>query len=402
MRVVFLSVSDQVGGSEVMLLQIVRELRRVAPSWDLHLVLPGDGPLASRAQALGVAVVPVAMPPALARLGEWGLSSRGKMTVAARLLRAALALPGYESRLKRVLAAIQPDVIHANGFKAQIVAARIGRRHSGLVWHIHEYVGDRPVTRILIRRYAKRCRAIVANSESVASDLRRIAGPHAAVRVVLNAVDLDTFSPDGPAADLDALSGLPAADSGTVRIGLVATFSRWKGHDTFLRAIAALPAGARVRGYVVGGAMYQTEGSQYSSGELRSLAASVGLENRVGFTGFAAQPERVMRALDVVVHASTTPEPFGLVIAEAMACGRAVITSGTGGASELVRDGQDAIVHVPGDAADLAAQMHMLASEPARRARIGVAARATAVARFDARRLGEQFAAAYESARAHA
>jgi glycosyltransferase involved in cell wall biosynthesis len=401
MRVVFMSVSDQVGGSEAMLLQIVRELRRTAGSWDLHLVLPGLGPLAARAEALGVAVVPLAMPPALARLGEWGIGRRRTVAIARRLIAAALALPGYERRLRRTLAAIQPDVIHANGFKAQIVAARAGRGHGGLVWHIHEYVGDRPLTRTLLRRYARRCGAIVANSESVAGDVRRVAGSRAAVRVILNGVDLETFSPEGPVADLDALSGLAPAPAGTVRVGLVATFSRWKGHETFLRAMAALPAGPAIRGYVVGGAVYDTEGSQYTIDELRRLAARLGLESRIGFTGFAPDPERVMRALDVVVHASTAPEPFGLVIAEAMACGRAVITSGTGGAAELVRDGEDALVHRPGDSAGLADRIQLLAAEPGRRTGIGSAARVTAEKRFDARRLGEQFAATYHAARMH-
>jgi glycosyltransferase involved in cell wall biosynthesis len=271
-----------------------------------------------------------------------------------------------------------------------------------LVWHIHEYVSDRPLTRILVRRYAGRCRAIVANSESVGEDLRRVVGARDTLRVILNAVDLEKFSPEGPVADLDALSGLPPAPDGTVRIGLIATFSRWKGHETFLRAIAALPERSPVRGYVIGGAMYDTDGSQYSIDELRRLAASVGLAGHVGFTGFAADPERVMRALDVVVHASTTPEPFGLVIAEGMACGRAVITSGTGGAAELVRDGTDAVVHRPGDSGDLAAQMERLALDPALRARIGGAARETALRRFDARRLGEEFTATYVAARRQA
>ena len=55
-----------------------------------------------------------------------------------------------------------------------------------------------------------------------------------------------------------------------------------------------------------------------------------------------------MRALDVVVHASTQPEPFGLVIAEAMACGRAVVVSSGGGAAEIVTPGEDALVHEVG------------------------------------------------------
>ena len=97
-----------------------------------------------------------------------------------------------------------------------------------------------------------------------------------------------------------------------------------------------------------------------------------------------------MRALDVVVHASTRPEPFGLVIAEAMACGRAVITSGTGGAGELVRDGVDAVTHRPGDAVDLASRIERLAADAALRARLGRAARDTAERRFDAARLARR------------
>ena len=139
---------------------------------------------------------------------------------------------------------------------------------------------------------------------------------------------------------------------GTVRVGLLATFARWKGHDVFLRALAAIPREMPVRGYVIGSAVYDTAGSQHTVEELQTLADRLGLGDRVGFTGFLpAAP--AMRALDVVVHASTRPEPFGLVIAEAMACGRAVITSGSGGARELVEAGQDALVHTPGDAAGL-------------------------------------------------
>jgi len=398
MRIAFLSVSDQIGGSEAMLLQILAALGRSRPSWPLHVVLPGTGPLADRAVALGAHVVAVPMPASLSRLGDWGMSGRGSTALALRLFRAAADLPGYEGRLRAVLSAIGPDVLHTNGFKAHIVGARARRLYRGLVWHVHEYVGARPMTRRLVRRYARRASTIVANSDSVAADVRAVAGPDADVRVIYNAVDLDRFSPAGPVVDLDARSGLDRAPAGTVRVGLVATFSRWKGHETFLKALAALPAASPVRGYVIGGALYDTDGSQHSAGELRALASSLGLEGRVGFTGFVDSVDGVMRALDVVVHASTMPEPFGLVIAEAMACSRAVITSGTGGAGELVRDGVDAVTHRPGDAVDLASRIEMLAADATLRARLGRAARETAGRRFDAARLADEFASTYEAA----
>ena len=159
-----------------MLLQILAALGRSRPSWPLHLVLPGTGPLADRAVALGAHVEAVPMPVSLSRLGDWGMSGRGSTALALRLLRAAADLPGYEGRLRAVLSAIGPDVLHTNGFKAHIVGARARRLYRGLVWHVHEYAGSRPMTRRLVRRYARRTSIIVANSESVAADVREVAG----------------------------------------------------------------------------------------------------------------------------------------------------------------------------------------------------------------------------------
>jgi glycosyltransferase involved in cell wall biosynthesis len=129
--------------------------------------------------------------------------------------------------------------------------------------------------------------------------------------------------------------------------------------------------------------MYDTAGSQLSVDELRGRAAALGVGGRVGFTGFVDRPATVMRALDIVVHASTDPEPFGLVIAEGLACGKAVIVSAAGGAAELVDDGIDAITVPPGDSAALARAIDRLAADPSLRARLGDTARASAARRFD-------------------
>lgn len=400
MRIAFVSVSDQMGGSEAVLLDIVRGLRRVRPTWDLHLVAPGHGPLCGRAVGAGAGAAVLELPRALASFGERAAVSGRVGIPSVRLLRAGAAVPGYQRAMNALLDRLEPDLVHTNGFKAHVPAARARGRGRALVWHLHEYVGRRPLTRALLRRYAGRCAAIVANSRSVADDARRALGGHR-VRVIPNAVDLSVFNPAGPLADLDALCGMAPAPAGAVRVGLVATFARWKGHEVFLQAIAALPRDAPIRAYVVGGPVYDTQGSQYSAEELGALARGLGIGGRVGFTGFVDDPARAMRTLDVVVHASTDPEPFGLVIAEAMACGRALVTSGCGGAAELVRDGVDALVHRPGDSAGLAACIDRLARDPATRLRLGERARALAVERFDAERFVDRFAALYEEVAAH-
>jgi glycosyltransferase involved in cell wall biosynthesis len=184
-----------------------------------------------------------------------------------------------------------------------------------------------------------------------------------------------------------------------VRVGLVATYARWKGQGVFLEAaarlLAARPA-VPLRFYLIGGPIYHTRGSQFSDGELRSLARGRGLDGHVGFVGFQPDPAEAYRALDVVVHASTQPEPFGLTIAEAMACGKPVVAAQAGGAAELFRHGHDALGVPPGDAAALAAAVGRLAADAPARLRLSACARRTAVQRFSQDRLGPAFLALYQ------
>jgi glycosyltransferase involved in cell wall biosynthesis len=94
-----------------------------------------------------------------------------------------------------------------------------------------------------------------------------------------------------------------------------------------------------------------------------------------------------MRSLDIVVHASTEPEPFGMVIIEAMACERALIASDAGGASELFVDGEDALAHPPGDVEILGQQIRRLAGDVELRQRLGKAGRAKAERLYHGTRL---------------
>ena len=394
MRVAFVSVSAQMGGSEAVLLEILRGLKQSRATWSVQLVAPADGSLPRAARGSGVDVAVVAMPASIARVGETAAVNGTAVRLPLQLLRAAVDVPGYRRDLDAALGRLAPDVIHTNGFKAHVFAAQ-RRSSAALIWHVHEYISRRPLTRALLRRYAPQCDAIVANSESVAADVRGVIDG-VPIATIHNAVNLETFSPHGATADLDALSELPPAAAGTIRVGLPATFARWKGHTVFLDALAMLPRDTSVRGYVIGGPLYDTRGSQHTIAELREHARAVGAGERIGFTGFVDQPATALRALDIVVHASTEPEPFGMVIAEAMACGRAVITTGTGGAAELVRPDRDAIVHRRGDAADLARCIASLATDPERRRCLADQARASAVERFDARRMTEQLARLYE------
>jgi glycosyltransferase involved in cell wall biosynthesis len=397
MRVMYLSAAGELGGAERSLLDILASIRQAQPSWALHLLTAAHGPLAAHAAELGVTTEEAPLDAALARIGEFGagLATRaGYGRFAWSLARAAFPAAAYVPRLRKSIRAFGPDLLHANGLKMDLLGAWACPPGTAVIWHVHDYIGSRPFTARLLRWSARRCDAVVANSHSVADDARAALGGRVPVIPVHNAVDLQRFSAAGRRLDLDALAGLPPAGD-VVRIGLLGTFARWKGHTTFLEAVARLPRDLRVRAYVVGGALYQTAGSQYTLDELRRHAAALGLSDRVGFTGFVTRPDEALRALDIVVHASTAPEPFGLVIAEAMACGRAVIASDAGGAREILTPGVDALGHTPGSADGLAARIVELVRDPEARIRLGRAARQTAERRFDRARLAADLLPVY-------
>ena len=398
MRIACLAASDQLGGAEIALLEMIGSVRRHRPDWSFTVILPGTGPLFDACARDCVSCEVLPFPSAIARLGESAMTrQRGpaaRTVAAAGLLSAALFVPSHVQRLKTTLRRCNPSVIHSHGVKAHILGALCCKR-TPLIWHLHEYVSVRPVSRWLLRRLVHRCTAMVANSESVARDAQAALSAVGTIRTIHNAVDLQRFGIHGDTIDLDRSSGLDRPDRPIVRVGLVSTFGRWKGQETFLRALADLPVELPVRGYIVGGPLYHTAGSQNTRAALESLSLSLGLGSRVGFTGFQ-RADHALRALDIVVHASTQPEPFGLVIAEAMACARPLVTTGLGGAREIVSNGFDALVTPPGDHRALAAAIRQLATDADLRARLGSRARESAMIRFNPERLAASMIALYE------
>ncbi|MBV8381297.1 MAG: glycosyltransferase family 4 protein [Planctomycetaceae bacterium] len=404
MRITFLSPVGVVGGAERVLLAAIRGARERLPAARLGVVLLADGPLRAEAERLGAAVTVVPLPACLARLGDTRLRGRGRAHTLARVgwfaLGAAPAAVGFVRRLQAALHRPAPDLIHSNGLKAHALAALARPRGVPVLWHLHDFLSHHPVMAPLLRRLAVGVDGGIAISDMMRRDAEAVL-PGLAISVVRNAVDTDHFAPaDRDGAELDRLAGLPPAGPGVVRVGLVATYADWKGQDVFLDALARLPApGPPVRGYVVGGPIYATAGSQFTRDELERQAAANGLAGRVGFVPFRPDPADVYRSLDVAVHASTRPEPFGLTIAEAMGCGKPVVVAAAGGAAELFTPGHDGFGHAPGDAAGLADAIARLAADPGLRAWLGANARRTAVERFSQERYGREIAAVYAACR---
>ena len=392
MRVLYLSPSGELGGAERALLEGVRALRSLEPLWTIGLISLEDGPLVSEVRSLGLEATVLPAPEVFAAAGESGRNAMGTLL---QLTRGAGPIAAYARTLRKEVHAWTPDLVHSNGIKTHVLGAWCGTP-APLVWHVHDYLSARRVSATLLRHHRRSAAAVLANSHSVEADTVDVLGRDVRVETVYNGIDLERFTADGQHLDLDALSGLPPAPPGTLRVGLVATFARWKGHRAFLNALAQLQSPHRFRAYVVGGPVYRTgSASQVTRAELEALVGELGLDGRVGFTGFVTDPAQAYRALDVVVHASTSPEPFGLSIAEAMACERAVVISDGGGAREIGDPERTCLAHPPGDVAALCRQIARLLDDGALRQVLGRAGAGFVRGQFTSQRLGESLRAVY-------
>ncbi|MGC4083749.1 MAG: glycosyltransferase family 4 protein [Vicinamibacterales bacterium] len=175
--------------------------------------------------------------------------------------------------------------------------------------------------------------------------------------------------------DVDALRRQLGLSGKTV-VGLFGRLSPWKGQHVALEALAELPD---VHLLLVGDALFGE--TQYEQ-TLRRRCDDLSLTDRVHFTGFRHDVPQLMKSVDIVVHASTAPEPFGRVIVEGMLARRPVVATRAGGVEEIVRDGETGLLVTPGDPRALASAIRSLLDRHDTANCMVAAARADAERRF--------------------
>lgn len=222
-------------------------------------------------------------------------------------------------------------------------------------------------------------RAIIANSAYTAAGQQRVNPRRARIEVI----HPGTRIPAEPrtvrrARGREALG----IASDEFAVGIAARLQRWKGQDVVIRAAASLcHAREHARLFVIGDALFGLDGEYAAS--LPRLAVELGIHERVTFTGFRTDVPDCLAALDVAVHASTLPEPFGLGLIEAMAAGAALVAADAGAVREIVTPGVDALLTPPGDHETLATALLALCDDPEQREVLAAAGAATARERFD-------------------
>jgi glycosyltransferase involved in cell wall biosynthesis len=214
--------------------------------------------------------------------------------------------------------------------------------------------------------FGKRIDNVICISEAVRQQMRDRGADSGNLVTIHNGLD-----PDAMRATVDpgALRREYELPDDTVVIGMVGNIRAWKGQETLVRAIAEVIGDhPNVRCFLVGDT---SPSDRAYETKLRRLIQSLKLEDHIVFTGFQRQVTNYLMMFDVMVHASVSPEPFGRVVLEAMACRKPFIGSRAGAIPELVEEGVTGLTFPPGDAPALAQAIRQVLADPDEARRMG-------------------------------
>jgi glycosyltransferase involved in cell wall biosynthesis len=292
------------------------------------------------------------------RAQAWRTLGAARRLVQQKIPRARMLLP--------VLRRERPDVIHAGNSLLQNLDVVLAARWAGIPCVVHEK-GLLRYT-LVERLCARSVGACICMTEAIRANLARERMRIPRTVVVHDGIDLEGFRPRQPAAAMRAALGVGDCDP---VIGITANVNPWKGQDVLVRAVAELVADfPRLGCLVVGGIVRGAD--EYLRG-MEAFIASRRLEKHVRFVGARSDIADIVGALDVLVHASTRPEPFGRVLIEGMALGKPIVATAGGGVPEIVVDGETGLLVPQGDVGAMAAALRRLLGDAALRDRFGAA-----------------------------
>jgi|GEM_PF-381352 len=256
------------------------------------------------------------------------------------------------------------DIVHLNnsikGNHEWTLAAKI----AGMKVLTHERGFSKNLP-IIIRFLVNRLDAVICITRLIYSGLLHEGVPKARLKMIYDGVDPSNLRVKENKIPIRKKYGIESNDP---IIGVVGNIKEWKGQEIVVRATAILKrTWPGIKCLLVGGVI---EGDSYKK-KLEGIIQELNIGQNVIFTGFQNNPGDLMNVMDVVVHSSIKPEPFGMVNLEAMYLKKPVVSTKCGGPTEVIADGENGFLIDHGDPFLLANKLSFILRENGLRDRIG-------------------------------
>ena len=335
--------AEQRGGQESMLMELLRHGKPEDVTWTVAFF--EDGPLVREARALGI---------------EATVVSSGRLRETARFVRTVAAVARLASDTDVVLSWMPKAHLYGGP------AAAIARKPA--IW----VQPGMPSNRAWMDRAVTLLPAAGVLTVSSASDAaQRAIRPARRTTLVYPGIDLRRFDSEAVPDLAEARASLNL-DRDVPIVGMVARLQRWKGVHLLIEALPQVRASfPDTIALIVGGAHFAEP--EYEA-HLKALASRLGVGQDVVFAGLRSDIPVWLSAMNVVAHPAAN-EPFGLAVVEAMALGKPVVASDSGGPLEIIEHGESGLLFRTGDARDLAAGLCRVLGDPGLAARLAACAR---------------------------
>ncbi len=365
-RVLFVegNTDGTVGGSYYILLDLLRNIDRAR--FEPIALFTHENIVAEQARAAGVRVI--IAPPATPFMFRQPWLNRALAPVK----RGRNFVRGYAGAVAaqtRLLRDERIDLVNLNNSITVNHTWMLAAWRAGIPCLTHE-MGINEHYSLASRVLGKRLDAVLCLSNAILEALEKGGARFPNTEVIYSIFDPKRYRHVDAPETLRARHGIPA---GAPVIGVVGNIKEWKGQETIIRATHRLRAAhPELRCVLAGG---NAPRDRPYLDRLHAVCAELGVADRVVFAGFQANPIDYMRLMDVVVHTSTSPEPFGIVLLEAMLLGKPLVSTTIGGPAEVVVDGRTGLLVEPGKPDALAEAVDRLLRDPRMAAEMGARGR---------------------------
>lgn len=383
-------VSRILGGAEVNLLELLTQ-SSAASEWESTVACDPRGRLHERLAEAKIRTLSYGLDSRLGTLRVVG--SRFPLLGAVRSLR---TLAKARRDLRTLIDKVKPDAVVSCTNKDHF-AAWPGCRNGQVpcIWWVNDVLSPEffpwAARRLFCLQSRRGANRLVVVSNYARRALEREGARAEQIVTIHNGIPVERYQRRARGT-LRRLLNMNQADNAWLA-GVLGRFTPWKGQDFFLN-IAEAWCRKRPQGHFVLIGHAFNEDQRFEQ-DLRERVKQQGLRERIHFVPFQSDVVSVLSDLDVLLHTSRKPEPFGRVIIEAMATGVPVIAARDGGVPEIISHGKDGLLATPGDPGHYLAQMETLYADAALGSRMATAARETVLARFSLARVQSDFDALF-------
>jgi glycosyltransferase involved in cell wall biosynthesis len=308
------------GGAERSVLEMATA--QGARGHSVTLAVGGPGPLLRVAEERGIDVMSLGLPPDYVAAPA-GIGARGALRVGASLLVAG-------RRISDAVDAIQPDIVHVHTRKAQLASAAMRKHSRPVLFHLRDSLPRNRILRTPMVLAVRRSAHAVALTPWIIAEYKaaRALPRSGTIQIVPSGVDQRRLI-HLPTPWLDG--------SAPPRIGFVGQIASWKGPHLIVELAELFGTRYEASFHLIGDVLFPEAEQRYGDW-LRQRISSSPARDRITWHSGSAMPEGAMSKIDILVHTSLAPEPFGRVLVEAMASRRPIVAFRRGSTTDVLSD----------------------------------------------------------------